>query len=84
MVDEARRWWGHPTNWTRLVQSDLPISEDFIRSYEIYVAEESIGPVGFYVVRGNKLEELWITPSHFGTGVGKELFLHAKDKKWKV
>ncbi len=37
--------------------------------------------LGFYaLVTGEKkteLDHLWVTPSHIGTGVGKELFIHA-------
>jgi len=39
---------------------------------------------GFYalVVRNDKaeLEHLWVAPKHIGTGVGKELFLHAMQR----
>jgi GNAT superfamily N-acetyltransferase len=80
VVDEARRSSGYPKDWIDLVQRDFSISPEFISTNEIYVAEESGESLGFYVLTGNKLEDLWIAPAHFGTGVGKELFLHAKEK----
>ena len=80
VVDEARRSLGYPKDWIDTVQSDFSISPEFIATNEIYLAEESAESLGFYVLFGNKLEELWIAPAHFGTGVGKELFLHAKEK----
>jgi hypothetical protein len=79
IVSEAQRYWGYPQEWIELFTSDLSISEENISNREIYLAEESAQLLGFYVRAGNKLEELWIAPSHFGTGAGKELFLHAKN-----
>ena len=80
VVDEARRSLGYPKDWIDTVQSDLSISPEFITTNEIYLAEESAESLGFYMLIGNKLEELWIAPEHFGTGVGKQLFLHAKER----
>lgn len=80
VVDEARRSSGYPKDWMDTVQSDFSISPEFITTSEVYLAEQSAESLGFYVLFGNKLEELWIAPAHLGTGVGKALFLHAKER----
>jgi N-acetylglutamate synthase-like GNAT family acetyltransferase len=53
------------------------------QSAEFYVAEESGEVRGFYSISGSerpKLANLCVSPAHFGTGVGKELFLDAMEK----
>ena len=81
IAHEAKRHWGYPEHWLRHWQDELTISADFIAGNDVYVAEDESGLVGFYalIIRKEKaeLDHLWVTPQHIGTGVGKELFLHA-------
>jgi N-acetylglutamate synthase-like GNAT family acetyltransferase len=81
IAHEAKRHWGYPEHWLRHWQDELTISPDFIAGNDVYVAEDESGLVGFYalIIRKEKaeLDHLWVTPQHIGTGVGKELFLHA-------
>jgi N-acetylglutamate synthase-like GNAT family acetyltransferase len=48
------------------------------------VAEQAGEIQGFYALCINhtkaELEHMWVAPAHIGTGVGKELFLHAMEK----
>ncbi|MCA1603080.1 MAG: GNAT family N-acetyltransferase, partial [Acidobacteria bacterium] len=48
---------------------------------QVYVAEREGEIIGFYaLVVGDQqaeLEHMWVAPKHIGTGVGKELFIHA-------
>lgn len=48
------------------------------------MAESEGALLGFYalIVRGDKaeLDHMWVAPTHLGTGVGKELFIHAMQR----
>jgi N-acetylglutamate synthase-like GNAT family acetyltransferase len=81
IAHEAKRHWGYPEHWLQHWQDELTISPDFIAGNDVYVAEDESGLVGFYalIIRKEKaeLDHLWVTPQYIGTGVGKELFLHA-------
>ncbi|MCM3869162.1 MAG: GNAT family N-acetyltransferase [Pyrinomonadaceae bacterium] len=76
----AKRHWGYPEHWIEHWQEDLTISATFITNNQVYVAERESVIVGFYaLVVGERaeLEHMWVAPEHIGTGVGKELFIHA-------
>lgn len=81
IAHEAKRHWGYPEHWIEHWQDDLTISPEFVRDNLVYVAEREAELLGFYalIVRDDKaeLDHLWVAPAHIGTGVGKELFLHA-------
>lgn len=81
IAQDAKRHWGYPEHWLQHWQDDLTISPDFIAGNDVYVAENEAGLLGFYalIIKQQKaeLDHLWVTPQHIGTGVGKELFLHA-------
>jgi GNAT superfamily N-acetyltransferase len=77
----AKKHWGYPEHWIAHWQDDLTISPDFVAANPVYVAETDGSLLGFYalVLSADKaeLDHLWVAPEHIGTGVGKELFLHA-------
>jgi GNAT superfamily N-acetyltransferase len=81
IAHDAKRHWGYPEHWIQHWQADLTISPDFVRNNPVYVAERAGELLGFYalLIRGDQaeLDHLWVAPAHIGTGVGKELFLHA-------
>lgn len=81
---EAKRHWGYPEHWIKHWESDLTVTDDFIRDNHVYVAEADGEIRGFYAlcVSGDKaeLEHMWVTPAFIGTGVGKELFLDAMER----
>ena len=81
IAQDAKRHWGYPEHWLAHWQADLTISPDFIVGHEVYVAESDGDPRGFYALVIDKekaeLDHLWVAPAHIGTGVGKQLFLHA-------
>jgi GNAT superfamily N-acetyltransferase len=81
IAHDAKRHWGYPEHWLKHWQEDLTISPDFIASHEVYVAETEGQPLGFYALIINQekaeLDHMWVAPAHIGTGVGKQLFLHA-------
>jgi GNAT superfamily N-acetyltransferase len=77
----AKRHWGYPESWINHWQADLTISPDYLANNHVFVAESDGQIVGFYalLVRKDKaeLDHMWVAPEHMGTGVGKELFIHA-------
>jgi len=81
LAHDAKRHWGYPEHWINHWQDDLTISPDFVAANQVYVAEREGEVLGFYalIVRQDKaeLDHLWVAPAHIGTGVGKELFVHA-------
>ena len=81
IAHDAKRHWGYPEHWIAHWQDDLTISPDFIAANQVYVAEREGDLLGFYalVIKNEKaeLDHLWVAPAHIGSGLGKELFLHA-------
>jgi N-acetylglutamate synthase-like GNAT family acetyltransferase len=81
IAHEAKRHWGYPEHWIKHWQDDLTITPDFVATNQVYVAEREGELLGFYalIVRKDKaeLDHMWVAPEHIGTGVGKELFIHA-------
>ena len=81
IAQDAKRYWGYPEHWLKAWADDLTIRPDFVENNPVYVAEEDGKVLGFYalVMGGDKaqLDHLWVAPAQIGSGVGKELFLHA-------
>jgi len=81
IAQDAKRHWGYPEHWIEHWQDDLTISPDFVVANQVYVAESEGDLLGFYalIIRDDKaeLDHMWVAPAHIGTGVGKELFIHA-------
>jgi len=84
IAHDAKRHWGYPEHWIEHWQNDLTISPDYVSANQVYVAECEGELLGFYalIVREDKaeLDHLWVAPAHIGTGVGKELFIHAMQR----
>jgi GNAT superfamily N-acetyltransferase len=84
IAHDAKRHWGYPEHWIKHWQDDLTISPDFISANQVYVAEQDGNLLGFYALTMRKqkaeLDHMWVLPTHIGTGVGKELFLHAMQR----
>lgn len=81
IAHDAKRHWGYPEHWLKHWQDELTISPDLVESNQVFVAEKDDQILGFYalVFRQDKaeLDHMWVSPEHIGSGVGKELFLHA-------
>jgi N-acetylglutamate synthase-like GNAT family acetyltransferase len=84
IAHDAKRYWGYPEHWIKHWQDELTISNDFVSENEVYLLACEDEVRGFYalVVRNDKaeLEHLWVARQHIGTGVGKELFIHAMQR----
>jgi GNAT superfamily N-acetyltransferase len=81
IAHDAKRHWGYPEHWIEHWKDDLTISEDFVTANPVFVAEKDDQILGFYalIIRQDKaeLDHLWVAPEYIGSGVGKELFIHA-------
>jgi len=81
IAHEAKRHWGYPEHWIKHWQDDLTISPDFIIANQVFVAEKDDQILGFYALKMGhekaELDHLWVAPEHIGSGVGKQLFIHA-------
>ena len=80
----AKRHWGYPENWIQHWRADLTITPEFVAQNEMYVAmngEEIVGCCAIVFSESvTELEHMWIRPEHIGTGVGRALFLHVKER----
>ena len=84
IAHDAKRYWGYPEHWIKHWQDELTISPEFITDNQVYVAEAEGELIGFYglIIREGKaeLDHMWVAPQHAGTGVGKQLFVHAMQR----
>ena len=80
----AKRHWGYPEKWIEQWQIDLTITPEFIADNEVFVAivNDSIAGCCALVVTGAlaEIEHMWIKPEHMGSGVGRALFEHARER----
>jgi GNAT superfamily N-acetyltransferase len=81
---QAKSQWGYPENWIEHWKADLTITPEFITANEVFVAAEGNNILGFcaLALREDKaeLEHMWVKPEHMGTGVGRKLLIHAKER----
>src|SRR5437879_6032425 len=80
----AKRHWGYPEIWIQHWKAHLTITPEFVAKNEVYVAmnaEEIVGCCAIaFSESSSELEHMWIRPEHIGTGVGRALFLHVKER----
>ncbi len=80
----AKRHWGYPENWIQHWQAYLTITPEFINDNEMYVAMNGDEIAGCCAIVFSEslaeLEHMWVRPEHMGTGVGRALFLHVKER----
>ena len=90
IAHDAKRYWGYPENWIEHWKEQLTITPEFIGENEVYLAISEDQVAGFYAIvevgplNANgpssgkaELEHMWVKPEHIGTGIGKELLIHA-------
>jgi GNAT superfamily N-acetyltransferase len=81
IAHDAKRHWGYPEHWIKHWQDDLTITPDYVTANLVYLAEGEGVVLGFYALimlkEKAELDHIWVLPAHIGTGVGKQLFLHA-------
>jgi N-acetylglutamate synthase-like GNAT family acetyltransferase len=80
----AKRHWGYPEKWIAHWKPELTITEEFINSNEVFVAVNDgkiIGCCALVLSESlSELEHMWILPEFIGTGLGRKLFMHARDR----
>jgi GNAT superfamily N-acetyltransferase len=74
----AKRHWGYPDAWMDAWADALSITVERMAGWDVRVAEEDGGVLGFHAVSvdGDEaaLEHLWIDPPSMGRGIGRLLF----------
>ena len=77
----AKAHWGYPERWMEAWRPQLTFRPAYFEENESWVAETDGQPRAFYTLRDKAgsawLEDLWVTPTLIGKGLGKTLFLHA-------
>jgi GNAT superfamily N-acetyltransferase len=80
----AKRHWNYPEEWIGHWKLDLTITPDFIMGNEVFVAvvDEQIAGCCALVLTDSlaEIEHMWMRPEHMGTGIGRALFTHAKQR----
>ena len=84
LAHAAKRYWGYPEDWIKKWQPELTISNDYVNENEVYLFVVENEVRGFYALVVGKekaeLDHLWVAPQHIGTGLGKQLFIHAMQR----
>ena len=79
----AKAHWGYPERWLEIWKPQLTFSPEYFEENESWVAETDGIPIAFYTLQekdGNAwLENLFVSPTFIGKGLGKRLFLHAAE-----
>ena len=80
----AKRHWGYPEEWIERWKVDLTIAPDLIANNEVFVAivSDEIAGCCALVVNDSlaEIEHMWIKPEQIGSGVGRALFDHVRDR----
>ena len=77
----AKRYWNYPEKWMEIWIPQLTFSPEYFEANESWAAEMDDVPIAFYTWQDRNgiawIENLWVSAEYIGTGVGKQLFLHA-------
>jgi RimJ/RimL family protein N-acetyltransferase len=77
----AKRYWGYPERWIVVWRDQLIITEDYVNSHQVILAENEEVISGFYglSIDDSKagLDYLWVDPPRIGQGIGRTLLEHA-------
>jgi N-acetylglutamate synthase-like GNAT family acetyltransferase len=80
----AKRHWNYPESWIQQWQTDLTITREFITTHEVFAATingEIAGCCALVLTDSlAEIEHMWIRPEQMGSGVGRALFEHARER----
>ena len=80
----AKRYWGYPEKWIAHWKPELTITPEFINANEVFVAVYDARIIGCCALvlseSLSELEHMWILPEFIGAGLGRRLFMHARDR----
>lgn len=80
LARRSKAHWGYDATFLERVRGAMSLDADDIDRYEVWVAENDGGVIGYHrVIPGDlaELEDLWVEPDAIGSGGGRRLFEHA-------
>ena len=86
----SKSHWGYSQEFLERCRPFLTITNEYIHSWPVIVAERDFQILGFYSLRNvsseNRLDNLWVDQPFIGQGLGKKLiqdsFVTAKKLGW--
>ncbi len=80
----SKGYWGYSSDFLEQCRPRIRIDQEYFNAWPVKVFIEDNIIKGFYslkVVKGeNRLDNLWVEPDFIKQGIGKKLFLHAKEQ----
>ncbi len=77
LARRAKGSWGYPAEWLDAWADELTLTEDYISTHRVFIAEKDGQAVGVCALEDHDdrwaLEHVWVEPSQHGFGVGKML-----------
>ncbi len=76
----SKRFWGYPEELMEKWIEELKITDEYIRTQQVYVATTQGEIIGYYSIVSEDglygLDNMFILPAYIGKGVGRLLFSH--------
>ncbi len=78
----SKAHWGYDPDFIARCREALTVTEAMIASHDVFVAESSGRPLGFYVLKAGPADEgvldfMFVDPVAIGQGLGERLWRHA-------
>jgi GNAT superfamily N-acetyltransferase len=81
LARRAKGSWGYPQEWLDAWTDELTLTEDYISTHRVFIAELAGEAVGVCALEDHgdrwELAHVWVEPGHHGAGVGKMLVQEA-------
>lgn len=78
----AKAYWGYPPEWMERWTQRFQVRSEYLAANEVYKLVRGDAIIGWYavVLRGPTalLDDLWVEPTFIGQGLGRVLFVHAR------